>query len=566
MSISNNNIKTKIISLLDSNQLDLSRLAQTENMFSIHSRKYKVSLETTIRYFFEKRKHATTQLLELLNISLLELFSDEIFKVTVFNVFGCPLSTDIDLAILVPRIIDEQFLILDSVYSKLAELGYDTTLDIDLVQVVIDASGNISESSKGSKETQNMIYYTYRSHVQCYPPIFSNPSKFELFDKIKSVGKYVLDHLDDIIGIENYHLERDNKRKHYLNVIDRTAYTNEILQKYVITEFNSVLKGLCVKMFQCLITHSHPEYIREIYQKESLGRIFAKLYLHDPNIILPMLTRGRLGTPDLEQANISYQQVVNLFVSISTLYIENILDLSQSIEFNVKPDDLENVLYSEFLKSPLGPTDLFVSEMERVSPNRKLNQVFIIHSNYEQVRDYLDPTFIDKHVELVDQRTPEWLDMLKYYQCGKSTGIVPYNGTTYRGWIETYYNLVRGSIGELLITTHCDFNSALQLVVVKFHCGLLIEEKRPNAPGIAPDLLLVDTLSRKIIPVEIKCMVGSPEYSSDLVREIKLARNQLSTCRQILAEHYYGYSLIVIMFIQFINDKYEYTVRYNKVI
>ena len=65
--------------------------------------------------------------------------------------------------------------------------------------------------------------------------------------------------------------------------------------------------------------------------------------------------------------------------------------------------------------------------------------------------------------------------------------------------------------------------------------------------------------------MEIKCIVGSPEYSSDLIREIKLARHQLSTCEQILGDYYYGYGLLVIMFVYLLNDKYQYTVRFNKV-
>ena len=204
--------------------------------------------------------------------------------------------------------------------------------------------------------------------------------------------------------------------------------------------------------------------------------------------------------------------------------------------------------------------------MEKINPDRKLNQIYIIDSNYEQVCKYLDSDFVDKHIDLSSQRTPEWLSKLKYYQCGKSSGIIPFTGNTYADWVKTYYNLSRGSIAEILISKYCEFDCTLKLDVLKFHCGFLVNEKKLNSTGIAPDLLLIDKLSKKIIPVEIKCMVGLPEYSSDLIREIKLAQHQLLTCKQILAEYYYGYSLIVIMFIHQNNDVYDYTVRFTKLV
>lgn len=89
----------------------------------------------------------------------------------------------------------------------------------------------------------------------------------------------------------------------------------------------------------------------------------------------------------------------------------------------------------------------------------------------------------------------------------------------------------------------------MDLDVIKFHCGFLVEDKKAKSIAIAPDLLLIDKETRKIIPVEIKCIINEPNYSSGLAREIKLARLQLSTSQKILRKYYYGYSLIVIMFI-----------------
>ncbi len=583
MSIPREKIKLKIIELIESKTIKLDLLMSTNNMFSIHSIKYNLPIESSIKYLFTHRKSAPSILLKLLNISLIELFNNELFEVSVFNVFGCPHSTDIDIGIVVPKIIDNQFLILDNVYSKLESLGYNikhnnklmntenTGRDIDIVQLVLDKSGNLSETSKGTKETQNMIYYTYNSHVQCYPPIFSNPIKnIELFDKIKGISKFILDNLEEIVGVEKYQQERINKKIFYLNVIDRINYTNTILSQIKLKFFNSLCKSLILKLCQCLIIYNNSQQIDKIYQKESLGQTFAQLYDLDPNIILAMLFRGKIGNNDLDQANIIFEKITLLYINMCTIFLDNILDLSQSIPFNVPElnSDISNelnVLYTEFLKSPVIPTNLFISSMEKMNPLKKLNQMYIINSNYDQVKTYLDQDFIDKHVDLSNQRTTEWLDKLNYYQCGKSSCQIPFTGNTYADWVDCYYNLSRGAIAEILISKYCDFNSAIGLDLVKFHCGFLVNEKKQNSIGIAPDLLLIDTLSKKIIPVEIKCIVSLPEYSSNLIREIKLARKQLSTCKQILGNYYYGYCLLVVMFIHLNNDKYEYTVRYNKV-
>jgi hypothetical protein len=68
-------------------------------------------------------------------------------------------------------------------------------------------------------------------------------------------------------------------------------------------------------------------------------------------------------------------------------------------------------------------------------------------------------------------------------------------------------------------------------------------------------ILLINVDNKKIIPVEIKCYIGSNDFSLGLAREIKLARLQLNTISELLKEHYIGYNLMIIMFINNSNFK-----------
>ena len=132
-------------------------------------------------------------------------------------------------------------------------------------------------------------------------------------------------------------------------------------------------------------------------------------------------------------------------------------------------------------------------------------------------------------------------------------------------WITTYYGLVRGSSAEILMMDYCDYSKVLGLDVVKFYCGLLVESKTKGARGNCPDLLLIEKTTKKIIPVEMKCIVGELEYSNNLTREIKLAKLQLNCTKKMLGSFYYGFSLIVLMFVHNKKDKYVFDVKYKKI-
>jgi len=567
--ISHNRVYNKIVHLIDTNSplLNLNKLnirtseiLSQNNPFYIRSFTKNESIENSVKNFIKNRKDASKVLLEHLGLSIKDIFMEDIYTPTIFNIFGCPLSTDIDIAVVVPQILDPAFIDMSIIIEKL-EANHR---ELDITQIILDKRGNFSLSSKGSKETQNMLYYTYRNHKQSCPPIFTKPiDHIELIDKINAVSKYILDNIEYFIGNEKYLKFRDTKKIIYNQKIKRLEYTNNILATFQINELNSVIKSTCVKIFQTIVTFKTIDRIAYIYSKIDLANEIANLYNLNYDYIIALLTRGKYGSSNLIEINKIFKFIVNEYLIMSNEILEDFIFLlndDNTIPFEPNPT---NLLFVEFLKSPFKPTDTFIEEIQRVNPERNLNsKSYIIQTNYDEVKEYLDDDFIKNHCELDSQRTEKWLELMNFYRTGKNDGIVPFTGTTFTEWITHYYNLIRGCSSEILITEFCNFSQALKLDLVKFSCGLLVEKKEKDARACAPDLLLIEKTSKKIIPVEMKAMVGKPEYSANFAREIKLARLQLSTSKKLLNEFYYGFSLIVIMFI-YEENGIKYDIRYH---
>ena len=79
---------------------------------------------------------------------------------------------------------------------------------------------------------------------------------------------------------------------------------------------------------------------------------------------------------------------------------------------------------------------------------------------------------------LINQRSKEWINILKKYDMYSINGITEVDGTTFEEWVMHYYYLTRGCCIEYLISNFCDFSKILDLDVIKFNCGILIESKK----------------------------------------------------------------------------------------
>jgi hypothetical protein len=586
-------IRDRLIEMIDnkSSLIDFDKLNYTtpEHSWEYSHHKFGGDLIEILKDHIKSKTYASQLFLEIMGLSIKDIFQDDMFIPRTFNVIGCPLSTDIDIVIKVDKILDPMFLDMSYIQEELRKLGYivnDDMSNVDICQIVVDEDGNFVVSSKGSKETQNILYYTYDEHMQKDPPIFSKPVRTELLDrweKLNALPKFIMDYYKSFALLDTKETH-SRKKEIYNDKILRLKFTNEFLEAYIISsrdQLNSELKSITVKLLQTILLDERPELIGYSYCKIPLAEHIAEFFNLDIETILPLLTRGKMGSvnssADLSAINYSFHIFVKKFIEIS----ENYINLYTGFESEANFSYQENIstpigeIVHEVYISPIKPTEKMVRLMKSQcedDQDRTLNKIFSTKTNYPEIQSQLDESlqkWIDVHVELCAPRSERWLELQKYYSFCKNptllSSIVEFRGTTFEEWLRTYYNLCRGSVGERLIQDFCDFDSMFGYPLgslIKFECGYVVKSKSEGAEANAPDLLLIDPSNWKIIPVEMKTLLGEPSYSSNVIREIKLANAQLRSCKEILDDRYIGYSLIVLMFISE-TEPFKYSVRYS---
>jgi len=587
-------IKNRLIEMIDNKSplIDFDKLKYTipKHSWEYSHHKFGGDLIEILEDHIVSKSYASELFLDIMGLSIKDIFQDDMLIPRTFNVIGCPLSTDIDIVIKVDKILDPMFLDMSYIQEELRKLGYivnDDMSNLDICQIVVDEDGNFVVSSKGSKETQNILYYTYDEHMQKDPSIFSKPVRTELIDgwaKLNALPKFIMDYYKSF-PLLNTKETHSRKKEIYNDKILRLKFTNEFLEAYIISsrdQLNSELKSITVKLLQTILLDERPELIGYSYCKISLAEHIAEFFNLDIETILPLLTRGKMGSADLSAnlsaINYSFHIFVKKFIEISEYYINLYTSFELEANFSYQ-ENLSSTLIGkiihEFYISPIEPTENMVQLMESQfedDQDRTLNKIFSTETNYSKIQSQLDESlqkWIDIHVDLCAPRSERWLELQKYYSFCKNptllSSIVEFNGTTFKEWLTTYYNLCRGSVGERLIQDFCDFDSMFGYplgTLIKFECGYVVKSKSEGAEANAPDLLLIDPSNWKIIPVEMKTLLGEPSYSSNVIREIKLANAQLRSCKEILDDRYIGYSLIVLMFISE-TVPFKYSIRYS---
>ena len=474
---------------------------------------------------------------------------------TQFNIYGCEYSTDLDIGILVPNqdiIIQykNKNIILDftNIFDKLKILGFNLDIiKLDINLIYIDPkSANLSMCLLGSKDTQNIIYYTYSLHPQSYPIFFTSPILIDIEDKIRFMGKFILDNLVNLLGKQKYIELRSVKKNVYMDLIQRNIFSMQILKQTnfidIFHQDPDLIKSLAMKLLQ-LILLSMNIYV---YTKNTISLQAANnINGICKNSILYILSRGKLGSIDKPL------QIQNQFDILIEQYNNIILSIESKLNLQLYPIDLQmNILDSdlfanEFIKSPKFPTQTLQTHIDTLySQTNSLNQIFILHSfNCDKL-----PQQIIQHIHTENQRSTQWLDLLKFYHCGNSiNNQIKFVNTV------TNFNLVRGCIVEKILIDYLDWNKIIGFNVTKCVCGLLVEEKGVvNSKGIAPDLLLIGDTVDLVIPVEIKCLVtNSNIINNKFLREIILAKKQLKTSIDLINKilQYDTFGLIVFCFI-----------------
>ncbi len=282
------------------------------------------------------------------------------------------------------------------------------------------------------------------------------------------------------------------------------------------------------------------------YTKKNISLQISKCLRIEYDEILFVLSRGKLGKLEIPD------KIQGVFKILLNQYKQIINEIKSNLNLIVIPVDLNqyqsnsiDFVINEFIKSPEKPTPELCDSIDiRYRLEGSLNKIFELKSfGWE-----LLPKSLLEHVHLENQRSLEWLDLLKFYHCGNSiNNTIPFVNC------ETNFNLVRGCLGEKLLIDLIDWANLVGEPVSKCMCGLLVETKQLlGSKGIAPDLLLINNNSNQVIPVEIKTLVSDPNIiNRKFLREIKLASKQLDTSIGLI-ENICGiktYGLIVFCYI-----------------
>lgn len=500
---------------IQSGVIDISRLLEIPNDFNPKNNNDLQLLNSIIiRRLKEKPKSSVYKLFRLLNLTESDIIQKEIIHLREYNIFGCPLSTDIDIAFLVdhPDIIQkykQNQIILDygDILDEIKKKYPDKEFDINLI--ALDVHKNLSMAYKGSKETQNIIYNTYKYHQQKYPCFFDKQLDIDLNDKIRGLAVFILDYLKDIIGIEEYKNQREIKKRIYNEPSERITYVNEILSTIHVTIDKSIIKAITMKLIQIILLNDD---IYAYTKKEMVEQIQEYLEEDFHNELWNLLLRNNYhNKSDIIKKQKVFNILINLYISIYKDMISSYQWINTNVDFTKcdNPTELDDEIIKEFISSPLLPSEKFLTITKDIMDD-DINKHFVLHS---YGIEYL-PQELTKHVIYESQRSEKWIEYHREFTKGK----IKIDGNN--------FSMMRGAIGEMFITSYCDFNEICGEIVNKCMIGFL----KVGMDLCAPDLLLINS-KQEIIPVEIKCLPMSICFDMNnraFHREFKLARKQIN--------------------------------------
>jgi hypothetical protein len=469
-----------------------------------------------------------------------ELFS----KYNSFYVYGCPNSTDIDVAC----IIDKEYItnaipkpLLKSEYMRLCQelesIGYDVHMrGIDLNLLCIEAGSCIAQL-KGGIDTTNILKYTYDLHKQYYELDF--PIEFiesTDIDKIKAMAKFIFDYIKDVVL--NYHELREERQKTYMRGSEEMIKSSLIYIKYIQTnpddkkkKWFDFMKSITMKIIQLIIFTESKLYL---YTKDEMTKISNSygFVVEGIEYLLYRGTRGRFCENTIIKLFDYYIMIVDKYYK--TL---NCTTISYHKSIVQNTTRLNDELFREFIISPNVYTETF--EKEWIEQNyENVNELFPINSTeIEKIK--LPRHIIENHLYQISQRSDEWMKLMKCFKCGKS-------GADIKDTMTGKYNLIRGSITESIIIDLFDPSQIQLFGWEKVTTGMIVENKEiPGSTGCSPDLLLVK--DNMIIPVEIKTL-HDYNHNCDYYNKLELAQKQCQSVEKILGKHLIYSNLVIISY------------------
>ena len=128
----------------------------------------------------------------------------EFIDVLYIIVFGCALSTDIDVAVFVNPARVENGIIptlseecLENIHAKLNTHENYIGRDVDIVVLSVDETGSIIGKSKGGDEIGRIINATYANHVQFDAIPLIKEEAVNIQDKLYAITMFILNYLEN---------------------------------------------------------------------------------------------------------------------------------------------------------------------------------------------------------------------------------------------------------------------------------------------------------------------------------------------------------------------------------
>jgi len=472
-----------------------------------------------------------------------ELFS----SIKSWYIFGCPLSTDVDICVIVNKK-HEGIPVCPNYYSlkKFATQLLNneiTNSDLDFNFITIDENEKrVTSMKKGHEEIANILCFTYKYHNQIYPlPNIDSNVKVDYLDKMRSIGKLIVDNLEFLISKDEYKLLREKKKKVYtkgvfdiiefsFDCFENIVFINEKIQK-------DFLKKLVMKIIQLLLSYNN---VYE-YTKQGLAKLIAIQYKQEiyEKYALYYLTRGKFKS-EFENNNfikLLFNDFKEKYYDYKTVFNNRkhlIIDKNDLLKIPIY--NLPKNLYKQFLCSPNELQDKFEKDYKTLYSDSSINHIcnerYVINNEFVK---FCKENALDKQIYFLKQRTNEWFELLNNYSCGK-------NSVEIGNDLKDRYHLLRGIIGEYIIQHK--INYILQEIGYKNYkfvdIGMIVEEKNTKNvtntkkyKGTSPDGLLWNNKNNNIGFIEIKCLKND-SIGGNYFRELNLSYLQLQREKEIL--------------------------------
>mgnify|MGYP000023461868 CR=1 FL=1 len=490
------------------------------------------------------------------------IFADKDNKEPLHNLFGCNYTmTDIDIVVKVNKIAKLHPNEIDFLETYLIN-KYGLNIDVNLVSEI---NGSI-QTMKGGNEIVNMVLETYDLHKNIHKCIFNKSQWVDItvIEKLKSLSKFVVDNGKEILG-DTYLKFRQKKIDVYQNGIDRLKLAMEWLKIYSKTEIGdkniSFWKSTIMKITQTYLISKNIK--NEIYSKLELAEKFSSFFPEYKELTRSLLIKKFRGFIDHEYLNLITKLILNLAKKEFPQYSEQI----NYLEIKTNPTSLKDIVFFEYIKSPLVPSEQFIKKWTDHCISESINKNFCSKNlNIDKLN-----IFPDLYLRILDveQRSDEWVHLYKnVYVCGRSSGIKKLDeNISPENKIRELFNLVSGCAGEDIVIDSFDFEK-LYGDVTKITVGMIVEDLKVGSKGCNPDLLLL-TKDSELIVVEIKTFQIYPSYNSDVMREAILARKQLEKTKCIINKKNIICKEGLIIYLFIFKDEEEYIrfdARYEKIL